>query len=72
MDLPNCLSVVDGGYSKWGSWGECSVPCGRGKQMRYRKCDNPVPKRGGKGCGELGPARELRTCQGVCPPGEIS
>ena len=37
--------------------------------MRSRKCDNPAPQRGGKGCGGLGPARELRICQAVCPPG---
>ena len=40
-----------------------------GNKMRSRKCDNPAPQRGGKGCGGLGPARELRICQAVCPPG---
>lgn len=40
---------VDG---RWSDWIEqsCSVTCGEGSRLRYRKCSNPYPQHGGKKC----------------------
>ena len=45
----NCVSK-DGGWSTWGSWGNCSVSCGGGISRRYRHCDNPLPSDMGRPC----------------------
>lgn len=41
--------LVDG---RWSDWIEqsCSVTCGEGSRLRYRKCSNPYPQHGGKKC----------------------
>uniref|UniRef100_A0A3Q4ARY0 Uncharacterized protein n=1 Tax=Mola mola TaxID=94237 RepID=A0A3Q4ARY0_MOLML len=57
-DHPGCH--VDGGWSRWGDWTECSLPCGGGVQFRRRQCDNPSPQSGGRGC--LGVAQQQRDC----------
>ncbi|XP_059162099.1 LOW QUALITY PROTEIN: uncharacterized protein LOC131945116 [Physella acuta] len=41
---------VNGGWSPWGEWLECSVQCGNGERIRMRKCDNPSTKNGGIHC----------------------
>ncbi|XP_062598401.1 coadhesin-like [Saccostrea cucullata] len=45
---------VNGGWSSYGSWSkpECPVTCGGGHktQYRYRACNNPIPKYGGRNC----------------------
>uniref|UniRef100_A0A3B4ZG32 Uncharacterized protein n=1 Tax=Stegastes partitus TaxID=144197 RepID=A0A3B4ZG32_9TELE len=56
--LPGCH--VDGGWSQWGTWTECSVPCGGGVKFRRRLCDNPSPQSGGRGC--LGVAEQQKNC----------
>lgn len=55
---PGCH--VNGGWSWWGDWTECSLPCGGGVQFRRRQCDNPSPQSGGRGC--LGVAQQQRDC----------
>lgn len=42
--------VVDGGWSSWGPWQQCSRTCGGGVEFSYRECTNPVPQNGGKYC----------------------
>ena len=62
------LFIVDGGYSSWGEFSECSLSCGGGSQIRKRACDNPKPYYGGKDCTHLGPANETRSCNTFyCP-----
>lgn len=58
QSVPGCH--VDGGWSQWGSWTECSHPCGGGVKFRRRHCDNPSPQSGGRGC--LGVAKQQRDC----------
>merc|ERR1712142_178923 len=50
--------IVDGKYTEFGEWSECSVSCGEGTQTRTRTCikDDPC----GKDC--VGPATETRKC----------
>ena len=59
-----CLSVsaVDGGYSSWTPWSECSVTCGGGEQTRTRECTNPSPVGSGKDCEHLGPHEQSQKC----------
>ena len=52
-----CFILVDGGYSKWTSWGKCTKDC---KQLRIRECNNPSPKGKGKDC--PGEGTEKRKC----------
>ncbi|XP_078375584.1 coadhesin-like [Oculina patagonica] len=41
---------VDGRWSPWSSWSECTYSCGGGKQTKTRTCTNPAPANGGKDC----------------------
>ncbi|KAJ8315039.1 hypothetical protein KUTeg_007189 [Tegillarca granosa] len=41
---------IDGAWTTWGSWGSCTVSCGRGTQERSRSCSNPSPQHGGVNC----------------------
>ncbi|XP_078667263.1 uncharacterized protein LOC144909086 [Branchiostoma floridae x Branchiostoma belcheri] len=58
---------VDGSWSDWGAWSNCSVTCGVGRETRNRTCTNPTPAFGGTDCD--GPAQEIQECDtGVpCP-----
>ena len=55
--------VVDGGYSEWSEYSECSAECGEGFKERDRACNNPVPSNGGQGCERLGEATETKACK---------
>lgn len=48
--FPPLQVVVDGGWSLWGPWQQCSRTCGGGVEFSYRECTNPVPQNGGKYC----------------------
>lgn len=54
------ISPVDGQWSGWTPWGQCSVSCGAGLQSRYRFCSSP--QRSGSGLPCLGPHREDQVC----------
>ena len=43
-------NLVDGGWSDFGSWTECSATCGGGIKTRIRTCTNPAPENGGADC----------------------
>ncbi len=53
-------SGVDGQWSVWTPWGQCSVSCGAGLQSRYRFCSSP--QRSGSSLPCLGPHREDQVC----------
>ena len=60
--------LVDGGYSDFGDWSECSAECGGGTQTRTRTCTNPAPAHGGDDC--LGDSTETRKCNTQACPGD--
>ena len=62
------LFLVDGGWSLWEAWTECTITCGNpGIQSRLRSCSNPSPEHNGEDC--LGDTMEETNCPGVvqCP-----
>ncbi|XP_044164585.1 SCO-spondin-like isoform X4 [Acropora millepora] len=54
------LCPVDGGWSEWSEWTDCSVTCGGGVMSRKRNCDNPAPTAGGRLC--EGPSKDVKSC----------
>ncbi|KAJ7379731.1 hypothetical protein OS493_014137 [Desmophyllum pertusum] len=58
------LCGIDGGFTEWSEWSECSVTCGGGVQRRSRTCTNPKPEGNGKTCQEqdAGPADQTNIC----------
>lgn len=62
------LLLVNGNYTSWSVWSECSATCGGGIQERTRACTYPKPQNGGKDCALLGPAVETQSCNSQpCP-----
>ncbi|XP_072176576.1 hemicentin-1-like [Diadema setosum] len=41
---------VDGGWSLWSPWSECSQTCGESWRHKFRACNNPAPAHGGSQC----------------------
>ena len=64
------IVVVDGGWSEWNSWSNCTKAVG-GIQTRKRECTNPEPAYGGKHCD--GTSALLRGCSNMssCREGNI-
>lgn len=63
--------ILDGGYTVWVEWSECSATCDGGVQVRTRSCTKPAPKNGGKNCSSAGPAFESRKCNVNSCPGKM-
>ncbi|XP_072015846.1 A disintegrin and metalloproteinase with thrombospondin motifs 6-like [Amphiura filiformis] len=53
-------SAVNGGWSSWASYSQCSRTCGGGVRTRERCCDNPKPENGGTPCS--GVSSEIELC----------
>ncbi|KAM9843811.1 properdin-like [Aulostomus maculatus] len=70
-----CQTVcpVDGFWSGWSSWGECSSSCIPGAQVpvrtRHRSCNNPAPSSSPPGAGCPGDSRGTENCSHLphCP-----
>ena len=45
-----CNLPVDGGWSDWSSWSECTAVCGGTRQQRQRSCTAPLPRTTGGTC----------------------
>jgi len=58
--IPLSPIPVDGAWSDFGEWSECSVTCGEGVRERTRTCTNPAPAHGGLDC--VGDNKEKETC----------
>ena len=56
---------INGGWTDFGDWSECSAECGGGTRSRSRSCTNPTPAYGGIQC--TGSSTETQVCQGYCP-----
>ena len=60
------LISVNGRYTDFGEWSECSAECEGGTQTRTRTCTNPAPAHGGADC--VGESSESRNCNThLCP-----
>ncbi|XP_061173457.1 sushi, von Willebrand factor type A, EGF and pentraxin domain-containing protein 1-like [Saccostrea echinata] len=55
------VEIVNGGWSEWTSFTECSVTCGGGVQSRSRVCNSPYPDSDGAQC-DPSSANESQTC----------
>ncbi|XP_019617100.1 PREDICTED: SCO-spondin-like [Branchiostoma belcheri] len=62
--LPLCK--VDGGWSQWEAWSNCTVTCAGGTRTRSRTCDQPPPQNGGRRCN--GDSTQSETCTGQVDP----
>ena len=63
--------IVDGGWSEWSDWSQCTVSCGNGTRTRSRTCNNPTPQHNGKPC--EGPSQDVELCSlGHCPGKKVT
>ncbi|XP_071953058.1 A disintegrin and metalloproteinase with thrombospondin motifs 3-like [Antedon mediterranea] len=54
------MNQINGGWTDWSPWTQCSYPCGGGVTSRTRECSNPRPENGGRYCeGEMD---EFKVC----------
>jgi hypothetical protein len=66
------FSLVDGGYSVWSEWMDCSLTCGGGLSTRRRSCTFPEPQFRGKDClSTIGPDTESKACKTDKCPGRL-
>lgn len=58
--------TVNGGYTPYSDWSECSVTCGEGVRYRHRSCTSPKPQFGGRDCSHLGAPVDTMPCVKGC------
>ena len=63
------ICKVDGQWSNWSEYTECTTTCGGGEQNRNRSCTNPVPQYDGRNC--TGQEVDIRNCSEHPCPGEF-
>lgn len=68
-DIISQYVVVNGGWSSWLEWSECSVSCQGGAKTRDRTCDNPAPDPDGTPC--TGSNTETTNCNNKACPGNL-
>ena len=51
---------MDGSWSEWDSWTQCTKSCGHGMMSRERACTNPSPIGSGEPC--KGESKENQSC----------
>ncbi|GFN97235.1 sco-spondin-like [Plakobranchus ocellatus] len=57
---------VNGVWSLWSAWSECSVSCENGTRTRSRQCDHPPRLHGGRDC--VGETVQTKNCSlPMCP-----
>ena len=59
--------IVDGEWSNWSDYGDCSVTCGNGSRTRSRECNSPEPSGGGSPC--AGESQQTNECKEIACPG---
>ena len=65
-----CVVLVNGGWSSWLNWNNCTVSGGGCISTRSRDCINPAPSNGGSLC--FGDSVESRVCnRNRCPGNQI-
>ncbi|XP_060072936.1 coadhesin-like [Ylistrum balloti] len=68
-ETKDCMMMecpVDGNWTDWQAWGNCSETCGNGVRIRNRTCENPSPSSGGNDC--EGSASDTQNCTLIpCP-----
>ena len=64
------IIIVDGNFTDWSDWSNCSVTCGSGIRNRTRNCTNPAPRGTGKNC--TGNRTEIEKCNTKDCPGEFN
>ena len=78
--LIKSLNILDSGWGSWNSWSSCLKTCGEDvKKIRYRSCENPDPKYGGRDCpganyeyGLCSPQPEIcRSPNATCNSGKV-
>jgi len=67
LEYLKTLFSVDGGWSIWSQWTNCSAECGNGTQTRMRTCTNPTPKFSGSPC--QGQNEQSQLCKKKACPG---
>ena len=64
--------TVNGGFSQWTEFSECTRSCGTGTRFRTRTCDNPGPRFGGNDCTVIGEDLQTFRCNmNPCPGIEL-
>lgn len=64
-DSATLTVFINGGWSTWSQWTDCSAKCGKGFQRRQRSCTNPAPLNGGSQC--AGEKKQQIHCASICP-----